>query len=352
MQRILHLIGEIYSCAEDTARWPEVMEGIAKSFGAMAAALSGCTPEGNAWVVAPRGGAAAVALRRDVLLLQNPFLRNPMPMRPDTPVPGEGLSAAAADPGMDFPPELTVLGSTILMGDGEAVDFLVSSRRGFSERHVRLHETLAPHVVRALHLSRKLHGADIDAAVTTHALDRLQEAALLVDGDLNLIRTNLLGEALLGAGTLQLSARQLTCDHAPNADRLRDLVLRCRIRPLGVAAESVAITREGMAPITIAAYPISLTDPPMGMACPGAVLFVRDPEHRRSQIRETLVRGYGLTSAEATLALEMLRGDGKHAAAMRLGITYGTARAHLSRIFEKTGVRRQAELVRMLNELR
>lgn len=351
MRRVLHLIGEIYACTEDAAHWPEVMEGIAKVFDAMEAVLSGCTPDGNAWMVAPRGGAPALALRRNVLLLQNPFLRNPMPVLPGTPVPGKGLSTTFPDPEMGFPPELTVLGSTILVGDGEAVDFLVSGRRGFSERHVRLHETLAPHVVRALHLSRRLHGADIDAAVNTHALDRLQEAALLVDADLNLIRTNLLGEALLGAGTLQLSARQLTCDHAPNADRLRDLVLRCRIRPLGVAAESVAITREGMAPITIAAYPISLTDPPMGMARPGAVLFVRDPEHRRAHIRETLVRGYGLTSAEATLALEMLRGDGKHAAAMRLGITYGTARAHLSRIFEKTGVRRQAELVRMLNEL-
>jgi DNA-binding CsgD family transcriptional regulator len=36
------------------------------------------------------------------------------------------------------------------------------------------------------------------------------------------------------------------------------------------------------------------------------------------------------------------------AAAARANITIGTARTHLEHIFEKTGVRRQAELVRLL----
>jgi DNA-binding CsgD family transcriptional regulator len=34
--------------------------------------------------------------------------------------------------------------------------------------------------------------------------------------------------------------------------------------------------------------------------------------------------------------------------AERLGISFATARTHLSRIFEKTGVHRQAELVRLV----
>lgn len=35
-------------------------------------------------------------------------------------------------------------------------------------------------------------------------------------------------------------------------------------------------------------------------------------------------------------------------AATKLGITYGTARARLAEIFQKTETRRQAELVRLL----
>ncbi|MBR0914660.1 hypothetical protein JQ589_32615 [Bradyrhizobium japonicum] len=48
--------------------------------------------------------------------------------------------------------------------------------------------------------------------------------------------------------------------------------------------------------------------------------------------------------------MEILKGDGREAAVARLGIAATTVRAHLSRIFEKTGVCRQAELVRLLME--
>jgi DNA-binding CsgD family transcriptional regulator len=57
---------------------------------------------------------------------------------------------------------------------------------------------------------------------------------------------------------------------------------------------------------------------------------------------------FGLTCAEANLAIEITRGDGRKAAAARLGIAVTTARTHLTHIFEKTGVRRQAELVRLV----
>lgn len=57
---------------------------------------------------------------------------------------------------------------------------------------------------------------------------------------------------------------------------------------------------------------------------------------------------FGLTAAEAVLAGEIVRGDGVRAVANRLNISVGTARTHLSHIFDKTGTRRQAELVSLL----
>ena len=57
---------------------------------------------------------------------------------------------------------------------------------------------------------------------------------------------------------------------------------------------------------------------------------------------------FGLTAAEAVFAAEISRGDGLQAVAERLAIAPTTARTHLTRIFEKTGTRRQAELVRLL----
>jgi DNA-binding CsgD family transcriptional regulator len=51
------------------------------------------------------------------------------------------------------------------------------------------------------------------------------------------------------------------------------------------------------------------------------------------------------------LASEILKGDGRVAAARRHGITPATAKTYLSSIFEKTGTHRQAELVRLLLEV-
>jgi DNA-binding CsgD family transcriptional regulator len=61
---------------------------------------------------------------------------------------------------------------------------------------------------------------------------------------------------------------------------------------------------------------------------------------------------FGLTPAETDVALEIGKGDGRNAAAARLSVTPGTVRIHLQRVFEKMGVHRQAELVRLLAEVR
>ena len=54
---------------------------------------------------------------------------------------------------------------------------------------------------------------------------------------------------------------------------------------------------------------------------------------------------FGLTPAEARLALHLVVGDTLQSAAIKLDISYETARCHLRNMFNKTGVHRQAELV-------
>ncbi|WP_426418362.1 LuxR C-terminal-related transcriptional regulator [Bradyrhizobium genosp. A] len=56
----------------------------------------------------------------------------------------------------------------------------------------------------------------------------------------------------------------------------------------------------------------------------------------------------GLTRAEALFALDIVKGGDRRDAAGRLSVTDGTARSHLSKIFDETGVSRQAELARLL----
>src|SRR5215475_10792410 len=54
---------------------------------------------------------------------------------------------------------------------------------------------------------------------------------------------------------------------------------------------------------------------------------------------------FGLTPAEARLALHLVAGETLRSAEAKLSITYETARTHLKNIFSKTGTCRQAELV-------
>jgi DNA-binding CsgD family transcriptional regulator len=73
----------------------------------------------------------------------------------------------------------------------------------------------------------------------------------------------------------------------------------------------------------------------------------RHPVPPAARIRQR----YGLTPAEAAFAREIIKGDGIQTCADRLGISRATARTHLSHIFSKTEVRRQAELVRLLMQM-
>ncbi|WP_298882536.1 LuxR family transcriptional regulator [uncultured Bradyrhizobium sp.] len=79
-----------------------------------------------------------------------------------------------------------------------------------------------------------------------------------------------------------------------------------------------------------------------------AMVLITDPEPGVRAQHEALCLRYGVTRAKAAFALEIVKGGGRRATAERLGIADGTARSHLSKIFDKTGVSRQAELVRLL----
>jgi DNA-binding CsgD family transcriptional regulator len=63
---------------------------------------------------------------------------------------------------------------------------------------------------------------------------------------------------------------------------------------------------------------------------------------------ELLRSHFGLTPAEARLALHLVAGQTLRSAEAKLSITYETARSELKNIFNKTGTCRQAELVIVL----
>lgn len=77
-------------------------------------------------------------------------------------------------------------------------------------------------------------------------------------------------------------------------------------------------------------------------------IFVADPERTPAPTLQQLQCQFGLTVTEARVAIELLSRDGVAAIAGELGTSVGTVKTHLRRIFGKTGVRRQSDLVRLL----
>lgn len=88
-----------------------------------------------------------------------------------------------------------------------------------------------------------------------------------------------------------------------------------------------------------------------GTPVPRAVIFINDPDCSRPANLGLLVQLFGLTPKEADIASKLSEAKSIEQAAEEMGITYETARTHLRRIFSKTGVSRQTELVLMMARL-
>jgi DNA-binding CsgD family transcriptional regulator len=85
-----------------------------------------------------------------------------------------------------------------------------------------------------------------------------------------------------------------------------------------------------------------------GAKRPAAIVTFVDQQERREARIARLRRRFELTAAEADVAQAVMQGGCRADVAARLGITVATVRAHLSHIFVKVGVHRQAELVRRI----
>lgn len=116
----------------------------------------------------------------------------------------------------------------------------------------------------------------------------------------------------------------------------------------GPRRRSVLIAAEGGDdPLLARLVPLATRASDLDGCGPVAALFLPELRDASPSLADLQLR-FGLTPAEACCAREMLRGEGIGAYARRAGISHATARTHLKHVFEKTGARRQAQLVSRL----
>jgi DNA-binding CsgD family transcriptional regulator len=83
---------------------------------------------------------------------------------------------------------------------------------------------------------------------------------------------------------------------------------------------------------------------------PSILVLLQAPRRSTGSVASAL-RTLGLTPAEARVAETIASGRSPEEAAADLGIALSTVRHHLKRTHEKLDVRRQSELVRVVNDI-
>ncbi len=364
------LVGRLYDAAVGVESWHDALRSLADAFGGSAAALGivgpwsvgrvvqvGVDPVYEARYIERHAGRNELAKRSAALPVGTVVTdRDVMPR-------AEFLRTAFYDECLRPNGLSTLMNLRAARGEGGAVGnvcVLRSAGQGeFGPEEVKLLEGLAPHLRRAVAVHVRLAEAEGERRALSEALQRLPHAAFLVDAAAVVRLANAAGAELLAKRDgLSVDAGDGMALRAAKADETAALRHSIAAAVRGGAGPTPAgrtrLPRPGKAPLMATVVPLTAA----GLAAAGlppdptALLLVADPAAKAQTPSPAVLREtFGLTPAEAEIAARAARGEGMPAAAEALGVSQGTARLHLHRVFEKTGARRQAELAALLARL-
>ena len=237
-------------------------------------------------------------------------------------------------------------GANLVADDEGTVMASVYKPRGeeFSSEERRRFDGLVDHLVRAVEIHRRLRLAQLAAA---QGADAAQSGFLVVDR-----RGRLLSDDGPTCASLA-EAGFLVSDGARRRLRTFDRSLERLIAGNGhVSGGSCELMGDDGVLLRFTVVPVHGEAEPaphwLQIDQPAALVHVAVPEAQRRSRIQRLIEAHRLTRAEADVAVEIARGDGRAAVAERLGIRETTVRSHLTAIFDKLGVHRQSELVNLV----
>ena len=229
------------------------------------------------------------------------------------------------------------------------------SRDRFGVDEVKLMAHLHGHLARAFDLTQRAAAAQLLSETGEALLDEAADAFLVVDVEGRILHANRAGEAMFAGDLgLRLVGGRLAAPTPADTARLQALI--------AIAGSPERTVRRGGSmgmtsparplPLSSTVTPLGAPDLPIIRARRRAVLVSISDLQRSGGFPQGRLRElFGLSRTEARVAEALFEGDTPREAADRLGVSFYTVRGHLVRIFEKTGVRRQSELIRLLTRL-
>jgi DNA-binding CsgD family transcriptional regulator len=177
-------------------------------------------------------------------------------------------------------------------------------------------------------------------------LDGLPFGVIVVDGEGAVLLVSRRAEQILTQRDgLVTHGGKLAASRPVDTARLRRMIARTwRLAdgPDRHASDGLQLARpSGRNPLVIRIVPLK---PKIA----ALAVLVCDPETRTQVDQSLLHQLYRLTRAEARLVAALAQGERLEGAAQALGVTLGTGRTYLKRVFAKTGVSRQVDLMRLV----
>ncbi len=246
----------------------------------------------------------------------------------------------------------------IVLREGSWLTQLILQR---SERHppfarseLDALDALVPHVQRAIQLRHRFAELQMGQNFLASSLDVLAMPTMLFDEYGRVVHANRSAATLLGGrSALWLEGGHLFARDDAVTRHLNLEVSNAIRTSRGVAAHpvgTVPLPRRGQMPLMLMVAPLRLTASRSNLAPqPGAaLLFAFDPDCAPAVGVDAVRTLLGLSAAEAQLAVALCSGMTLDDTARERGTSIHTIRTQLKSIFNKTGTRRQCELVSLL----
>lgn len=359
MDHVLRLIDDIYAAGAQPERWATALAGLANATGSDEATLGGQT-------------AARVMIQvssntdPDFVRSYSEYYYRHNPMQAATflqPIGVPMLDTMMLDLDQFHTTEffndwcrpqgfLSGASVNVAAADGWRATIMVTGRNSPGEAELEVLRIVAPHLCRAFQLNQALHETQTLQLGALAALEHVNKGAFVIDRSNVARAVNGLAERILArADGLFLREGRLEGANAADTRAIDGAVARClRELPEGSGA-AVSIGRgPGRSPLDLLCIPFPTTSWWPGFENHLALVLVTDREANLESKALRMRMRYGLTQAEADLAWEIVRSGGRKEAAAHRGVSVATVRSQLTSIFDKTGARRQADLVRLILE--
>ncbi|HWU68823.1 MAG TPA: helix-turn-helix transcriptional regulator [Stenotrophobium sp.] len=251
-----------------------------------------------------------------------------------------------------------LIGADIHTLEGIECRFRVSRARGappFTAEDKALCGFLLPHLKRSIHLHARLDNLECERHLFAGVVNRLQMGVISYARDGSILDMNPEASRILAERDgASLDGNSLCIDSMRERNEFRRLLNEVlsgtRIATGPGLVEAMSITRpSGRSMLGVVVRSIPQGPWLDGSSRPVAAVFIRDPAASSGQSSQEITKQlFGLTQTESALATKLAEGLTLEEAAEQLGITKNTARTYLRFIFSKTGVSRQAMLIRKL----